>query len=1168
MAHLEQLAKGAIVRGLVGDESVSIVDAKWHGATVLEVVYRDSSGRTGTELVYRDQEPSLQVEAPGTFWSFAGDGDHFRLAMEALRIRLAHLFDPMLAVHTSQVIPLPHQITAVYEEMLARQPLRYLLADDPGAGKTIMTGLLIKELIARGDLQRCMIVSPGILVEQWQDELWQKFNLRFEILTNDQLESAVTGNWFFEHNLVICRLDKLSRNEDVQEKIKACDWDLIVCDEAHKMSATYFGSEINYTKRYRLGQLLSSIARNYLLLTATPHNGKEEDFQLFLALLDGDRFEGVPRDGSRQVDPSDLIRRMVKESLLKFDGTPLFPERRAYTIPYRLSDLEAKLYAAVTDYVTEEFDRAGRLANDKSKGNVGFALTSLQRRLASSPEAIYRSLKRRKERLERRLREEELRKRGIDVKLDLASLAGANADDTDPEAFDDLPGNEADELETKLIDEASAAQTIEELRKEIATLVELESLALRVRQSGEDKKWTELSDILQTRREMFDARGGRRKLVIFTEHRDTLNYLVEKISNAIGKQEAVVAIHGGMGRDDRRKTQELFTQDKDVLILVATDAAGEGINLQRAHLMVNYDLPWNPNRLEQRFGRIHRIGQEEVCHLWNLVASETREGDVYQRLLEKIDEERQALGGQVFDVLGQLVFGDRPLWKLLLEAVRYGEDPEVKARLFKEVEGALDTAALRKLIEDRALVDDAMDYSAVRKVREDMERAEARRLQPHFVESFFLRAFEHLGGSIRQREPRRYEISHVPVAIRRRDREIGQGDPVLARYERVTFERNLVNVAGKPLAKFLCPGHPLLDSVISLIAERYRDALKLGAILVDESDEGVEPRVLCALQHEIRDGRQDSRGQRRIVSRRFQFVEMSPDASVKHAGPAPYLDYRPLAEDERPLAESVDLTWLGDDLEARAVGFAAQQLVPEHFEEINGRRQTQVAKARSEIHARLTSEINHWDNRYEEIRQKEDAGKTPKLNSEKARQRRDDLAERLARRMKELDEEARIARGVPNLVGGALILPVGLLRHLKGEQDAPSADHALNTATSERLAMEAVMAHERSLGFVPHDVSAERRGYDIESIRPDGGLRFIEVKGRAADAATVTVTKNEVLTALNKPDDYYLALVQIEEGVASTPIYVQRPFSREPEFFMTTIDCKIADLKLRAEARV
>ena len=330
--------------------------------------------------------------------------------------------------------------------------------------------------------------------------------------------------------------------------------------------------------------------------------------------------------------------------------------------------------------------------------------------------------------------------------------------------------------------------------------------------------------------------SAHQKLIIFTEHRDTLNYLTERITTLLGRNEAVVTIHGGMGRQDRLNTQEAFKHDPDVQVLIATDAAGEGINLQRAHLMVNYDLPWNPNRLEQRFGRIHRIGQTEVCHLWNLVAEETREGDVYRTLLDKINEVRKALGGQVFDVLGKLQFDGRPLRELLVEAVRYGDQPEVRARLTQVVGGALDHDKVRDLFEEHALAHNTMDASQVRRIREDMERADARRLQPHHVESFFREAFGRLGGTLKEREPRRYEATHVPAIIRHRDRVIGLGEPVLPRYERLAFEKDLVAPQGAPLAAFLCPGHPLLDSVIDLTLGRHVDLLKRGATLVDVRD--------------------------------------------------------------------------------------------------------------------------------------------------------------------------------------------------------------------------------------------------------------------------------------------------------------------------------------------
>ncbi len=854
MTRLEDLQPTAAVRGILPDQIVTVVSVQWFGSEALELTYKGASGRVANELLYRHDEPRLQVLEHGRPWSFDGDGHLFRLVSEAHRIRLAHLFDPVLAVHTSLVEPLPHQITAVYEAMLPRQPLRFLLADDPGAGKTIMAGLFIKELIARGDLQRCLIVCPGSLAEQWQDELYRRFQLSFEILTNDKLEAARTGNWFLENNLIIARLDKLSRNEDVQLKLQApeCGWDLVVCDEAHKLSATFFGGEVKYTKRYHLGQLLSGVTRHFLLMTATPHNGKEEDFQLFMALLDGDRFEGRYRDAVHQADTSDLMRRMVKENLLKFDGTPLFPERIAYTVPYKLSDAEARLYREVTDYVREEFNRAEALANDKRAGTVGFALTILQRRLASSPEAIYQSLRRRSERLQKRLRELEVLQRGAVAEIISTTTPALDAEEV--EDLEDAPDNEVEAAEEEILDQATAARTIGELRAEIATLARLESLAFAVRRSGEDRKWRELASLLgeiftpaaipdQKASEDPTSRANviprpkaspSQKLVVFTEHRDTLTYLQRNVTTLLGRAEAVVVIHGGMGREERMKAQESFRHDPEVQVLIATDAAGEGINLQRAHLMVNYDLPWNPNRIEQRFGRIHRIGQTEVCHLWNLVAEETREGDVYRTLLEKLEQARESLGGQVFDVLGRLQFEGRSLRELLIEAVRYGERPEVQARLTYAVADAVRRSHLQELLEERALAHEVMDASRVARVREDMERAEARRLQPHYIESFFLEAFNQLGGTARQREARRYEVTHVPAPVRNRDRLIGTGEPVLPRYERIAFEKSLIAPQGEPLAAFICPGHPLLDATLDLTLDRHRDLLRRGTVLVDD----------------------------------------------------------------------------------------------------------------------------------------------------------------------------------------------------------------------------------------------------------------------------------------------------------------------------------------------
>ena len=1183
---LEDLQPDATVRGIVPDGVVTVVNVQRHGSGALTLIYRPASGRVAEEILYRHDEARIEIVEQGRPWSFDGDGALFRLVSEAYRIRLAHLFDPVLAVHTSLVEPLPHQITAVYEAMLPRQPLRFLLADDPGAGKTIMAGLLMKELVARGDLRRCLVVCPGSLAEQWQDELYRRFNLPFDILTNDKLDAARTGNWFLENDLAIARLDKLARNEDLQAKLSApdCRYDMVVCDEAHKMSATFFGGEVRYTKRYRLGQLLSNLTRHFLLMTATPHNGKEADFQLFLALLDGDRFEGRFRDGVHQVDVSDLMRRMVKENLLKFDGRPLFPERIAYSVPYRLTDAEARLYREVTEYVREEFNRAEALQNDTRAGTVGFALTILQRRLASSPEAIHQSLRRRRERLESRLRELSLLQRGRQPET--ITPTGPLFDAEDVEDLDDAPYEEVEAAEAAVLDEATAASTIAELNAEIASLKRLEGLAAEILKSGEDTKWRELSNLLA---EIFTpaglgARGGEKsepygsgaipppvpspsqKLVLFTEHRDTLNYLQRRIATLLGRPSGIVTIHGSIGREDRRKAQESFLHDPLVQVLLATDAAGEGINLQRAHLMVNYDLPWNPNRIEQRFGRIHRIGQTEVCHLWNLVAEETREGDVYRTLLDKLEQARSALGGQVFDVLGRLQFDGRPLRDLLIEAIRYGEQPEVRARLSEAVSEAVDQPHLQSLIEEQALAQDAMDSTRVSRVREEMERAEARRLQPHYIESFFLEAIRRLGGSARRRETGRYEITHVPAPVRNRDRQIGVGEPVLARYERIAFDKTHLAPHGQTPAAFVCPGHALLDAVLDLTLERHRDLLQRGAVLVDERDPGLETRVIFSLEHAIRDASPVSGGEGRVISQRTLYVEIDAASRRNRLDYAPYLDYRPLANHEPTVADILarnECQWITRELEQQASEEAIANIVPEHLNEVRNRRLALVAKTRAAVKERLTKEIAHWDGRAEQLKLQEQAGKAgAKLNSGEARRRADDLQERLQQRTNQLDREERISALPPAVIGGLVVVPMGLLAAMTG---TPVPRRIVDTQASAARARAIIMEVERGLGFEPVDRETEHLGYDIESRVPGTGkLRFIEVKGRQSGGDTITVTKNEILTALNKPDDFILAIVEFLDSGEHRVHYLRKPFRREPDFDVTSVNYKLNDLIKRA----
>ncbi len=1166
MARLEDLQPGTIVKGILPNQYVTVVGVSWRRDAAVDLFYEDSTGNLGKELLFRGRASTLEIVDAGPTWKFDGDGEMFRLVSEAHRIQLAHLFDPLLAVHTSDVEPYPHQLTAVYEEMLPRQPLRYLLADDPGAGKTIMTGLYLKELLVRGDLKRCIIVCPGSLVEQWQTELYQRFNLSFEIFTREKFNTARTGNLFQEENFLICRLDQLSRdrNNIYQDKLKETDWDIIVCDEAHKMSVSVSGNKPDFTKRYHLGKLLGNLTRHFLLLTATPHNGKEAEFQGFMALLDADRFEGSLREDVSAVDTSDLMRRMVKEDLLKFDGTRLFPERYAYTINYELSELEKCLYDEVTAYVRKEMNRADDLISGQRGNRIGFALTILQRRLASSPEAIYRSIQRRRERLEERLSNAQLE--------DQEEMTGipTNAEEAD-DFYDEAPAEEVETQEEEVVARASAARTIAELQAEIQTLEHLETLAQKVRQSDTDRKWEELSDLLQGRsdasdaEELFDLQGNRHKLIIFTEHRDTLRYLTERIQTLIGNPNAVVTIHGSMRWEERRKVQEDFKNDREVQILVATDAAGEGINLQQAHLMVNYDLPWNPNRIEQRFGRIHRIGQMEVCHLWNLVAAETREGEVFNTLFSKLRQQRDSLGGAVFDVLGKC-FTDTSLRALLIKAIREGNRPEIRTRLTETINSAL--THLQALIEENALTHGTMDTTRLGNIREEMERAQARRLQPHFIASFFQAAFKKLDGTLQKREEGRYEIRHVPGGIYNRS-GLGVGKSILRQYDRITFEKQKINIKGKPMAEFVCPGHPLLDATLSAILERHRNLLKQGTVLIDPNEQSDEVRVLFYLEHAIQDGRVRSDGNRHVVSRQMQFVEINRDKTVSTPGYAPYLDYRPIDEDERSAIEPVlAADWLNTNLESEVQDYAVEHLVPKHLNDVKAHRETLVQKTMRAVKERLTKEIIYWDNRAYELGLQEEAGnRMASLNAAQARQRADELQARLENRMQELEQELHISPMPPDVIGGALIIPQRLLDAASDpELPAPVVSSQTDRERIDRLAVAAVMEAERKLGREPTEMPHHNPGYDIESKDPNTNqLLFIEVKGKSSEAPTVTISKTQIFTAFNKPDSFILAIVEVDGDTVKEPRYIREPFQKEPDFGVTSVNYNLNKLLPRAE---
>ncbi|MCF8610755.1 DUF3883 domain-containing protein [Gordonia sp. HY285] len=1114
IASFSELHAGQRLSGRWRD-TVDLIAVTASGDNAATLVVRDLRLGVREELVFADDLPRIVIETTSVAsWTFDADPAAFRIATEALRISKTAAHDPMAAVGTSDISPLPHQIRAVYGELLPRTPLRFLLADDPGAGKTVMAGLYAKELQLRGDMSRMLIVAPGGLVEQWKEELLTKFGIVTTLLTRELINVSPGGDPFPEHPLMIARMDQLARDPELVGHLENSEWDLVVVDEAHRMSASWQGSdlEVRETERFKLGRVLGSVTRNFLLMTATPHAGNDDNFELFLSLLDEDRFAGRRRR-SGTVDTSGLMRRMVKEALLTFEGRPLFPERIAETVPYALSGGESELYEAVTQYVRVEMNRAQASPDSPKRRTVGFALTVLQRRLASSTHAVLRSLIRRRDRLASRRADLIAGRIPIDDRVSLPS----------PDLFDDpdeFSAEEFEQLEEEVVDAATAARTVAELDTEIAILSDLVALATRVRDRGDDRKWAELRSMLTDRSLLRDAAGAPRKLIVFTEHKDTLDYLVAQIRNVLGSDDAVVTIHGGTRRADRVAVREQFTNEPDRLVLVATDAAGEGLNLQAAHLMVNYDLPWNPNRLEQRFGRIHRIGQRNVCRLWNIVASDTREGQVYTRLLAKMDQQRAAYGGKLFDVLGEEAFGGKPLRDLLWDAVLYGDDP---ARL-DEIERVVDAevaAGCEALVSERALARETLAPVEMDRLRRQMDEATARRLQPHYIEQFFISAFGTFGGRLIKREKNRFQISNVPASLRSRPiRREHAWRPVTRSYERVTFEPTAVSSAATR-ADLLAPGHPLLDALLDSVVERDRSLLVAGATLFDPADASTSPRVIVAVTSEVVDGAGT------VVSRQFSFVSVAADGSVTDAGTAPQLDLEPL-HDLSVAAAAFDS--LSSSFADDAVRWLTNNAAPAHLAQVRERIVPEVDRVEAAVRTRLVDQVNYLDaeaaRRREEVESGHGSRRRRRISPERLTRQARDLEARLSHRLAELADERALAARPPRVETAFMVVPAGFVGGDVGR-------YAADTMVTDARAVAAVLAAEHRLGRSAEEMPHNNKGYDVLSTpaRSSDGSRppsiFIEVKGRIAGADSVTVSYNQVMHGRNAGENHRLALVSV-----------------------------------------
>ena len=1039
--------KGKQIKAPFWPEPVRVLDVHPVGDRFEIAVKLLKSGRLSEQVLTKNELEELLNSLKGSK-PFSGNPHLFALGVEAHRIQLGYAFDPYFAVWASRVDPLPHQLEAVYGVLLKRPKVRFLLADDPGAGKTIMAGLFLKELKYRGQIQRVLIVTPANLTDQWRRELKEKFNETF-VVANRETVNARFGESFWEkENQVITSLD-FAKREPYIEELRSVRWDLVIVDEAHKLSATRYGKGIKRSQRYRLGEVLSETATHLLFLTATPHQGDAERFRLLLDLLEPYLFAttGILEEAARAGENPILLRRL-KEDMTDFEGKPLFPPRHVHTSSFRLSPSEKRLYEDVTDYVRYYFNRA----LEEKKRNVGLAMTVLQRRLASSTYAIAASLENRLKRLQK-------------LSEDAAEFRTATEQEEEiPEEPEDLLEEERWQLEDHSL-KFTLARNYAELRAEIEKLEELAKRARILAKLEDDTKLKELLKVLE--------KIGNEKLLVFTEHRDTLHFLV----NALRRRGyRVTYIEGGMRLEERIEREREFRDAAQVM--VATEAAGEGINLQFCSVMVNYDLPWNPTRLEQRMGRIHRYGQKYEVHIYNLVAEGTREGDVLRMLLAKLEAMRQALGSdRVYDVVGELL-ADVDLERLILEHIAGRKDLKT---IQAAVEARLDPARLDYLKEItlEALAEREINLS---RLREDLKRSEANRLEPEYTQRFFARAVEELGGKLEPRRDGTFGLTLPYELVKERN--------LSRHWKRVTFD---------PKAKFdaelLAPGHPVFDAVLEAIIEKARPELLKGATF--SSPHVAAPGPLAYFQLGVK----NSLGQ--TVSRRP--VAVLKDGNLpRRLPPNVLVDARPA---EVPNDNLPEPTTAAEPLRS----WIYDTLLETYLHEVEAEQRRILDIKRKYGEKSLQHLINESSKRLAKLKLRARKGEDVILAIRNEEQRLKELTERLEAFTTEIEQASRLSPEVAELLGVAWLVPE---KDARVDEDDPQIRRQVEVA-----AMQAVLAYERQAGRNPIDVSQENLGYDIES-----SGRFIEVKGKAS-TGPVALTLNEWIAAHRLGDDYFLYIV-------------------------------------------
>ena len=1093
-----KLKSGTIVRGPNFPEPVQVIVAVPMGDSLKLIAKGIKTNQVYEPILSAAQLAQLTI-SPATE-PFDGDAGRFRLGIEAQRLALAYEYDPFFALSIARVDPLPHQLEAVYEYFLKLPRIRFLLADDPGAGKTIMAGLLIKELKARGVVKRILIVTPANLSFQWQRELKDKFRENFEVIRSDVLRANYGSNPWQERNQIITSVSWVSRVEDAKESLLRSHWDLIIVDEAHKMSAY---SSDKKTLAYLLGEKLSDMTDHYLLMTATPHKGDPENFRLFLQLLDRDVYGDIKslEEAMKRHEAPFYLRR-VKEALVTFpdpetgEVKTLFTKRRVSTTEFQITDEEADFYDALTRYVEDQSIKASQDSSIRGRA-LGFTMAMLQRRFASSMYAVRRTLERMKEKREKILADPEgYRRQQIERKI--------------PEDFDDLPEEEQQEIISELEDVVASVDPVV-LRAEIFELGKLIQQARALEKKEVETKLLKLKEVLTAQNFFKDP---KMKVLIFTEHKDTLDYLIGKLQEW---KLSTTQIHGGMKIGDRdtpgsRIYAELEFKE-ECQVMVATEAAGEGINLQFCWFMINYDIPWNPMRLEQRMGRIHRYGQEKDCLIFNFVATNTREGRVLQKLFERLSQIESDIDpgqtGKVFNVLGD-IFPSNMLERMVREMYAHNLTEEViKSRIVQDV----DTQHFKKITQStlEGLAKKQLNLSAV---IGKSEEAKERRLVPEVIEDFFVQAAPLAGIFPKEigQGKHVYKIGKVPRTL------WPLGDKFEPRFGKLGKDYKLgvfdkARLTADATLEWITPGHPLFEAVREDTMDRVQGDLQHGAVYYDlHRTAPVRLDVFCAA---VKDGCGNT------LHRRLFVAEIQTTGEIQVRQPTIFLDIAPAPAGARP---PVDVSMPAqDEVEQNLIVHELQKFLAQ----VRAEREKEIATISRHMEISLNTIIDKVNIQLGELVSQKEAGSVEQGIDGRLKQFEDrvfELTGRLEHRREELRKEGNLTISDIQIIGRAWVLP-------HPERTSATFAGMVRDTEIERIAVETAMAAERARGWVVESVESENRGFDLISRRPHQEdpktfieVRFIEVKGRAA-VGDVALTANEFKTAERLKKDFWLYVV-------------------------------------------